>query len=140
MGREWYFDEDAKTLYYKPNATTTTTTTTITTTSSSSASCDAGAPTGSFVATNLKVLFNITGEFTAPKLTAPRAVLEFEWAPSVAIELKWAPSVAIDLISSAPCTCSPAPPGTMGKPATHVAIDGITLRDTAYTVSGLQVQ
>ena len=69
MGREWFFDAGSSKLYYKPNAT--------------AAEAGTGAPTGSFVSTNLKVLFNITG--------------------------------------------------TMDKPATHVAIDGVVLRDTAYT-------
>jgi hypothetical protein len=96
MGREWYFDEGTKKLYYKPNATSTAASAASTaasaastagsTTSASAGDGDGGTtagPTGSFVATNLKVLFNITG--------------------------------------------------TMGQPATHIAIDGITLRDTACT-------
>ena len=74
--REWYYDSSEQLLIYKPNIT------------------DAAAvrqdpksglltPTGYFVATNLKVLFNITG--------------------------------------------------TKAFPAQHVAIRGVTLRDTAYT-------
>lgn len=74
--REWYYDSSEQLLIYKPNIT------------------DAAAvrqdpksglltPTGDFVATNLKVLFNITG--------------------------------------------------TKAVPAQHVAIRGVTLRDTAYT-------
>ena len=67
--REWVFDTPTSTLYYKPNAT--------------EVDVNTGAPTGAFVATNLKVLFNITG--------------------------------------------------TMQAPAHHVAIQGVTLRDTVYT-------
>ena len=63
MGREWFFDTHTETLIYKPNGTAT--------------------PEGQFVATNLKVLFNITG--------------------------------------------------TKQQPAHHVAIKGVTLRDTVYT-------
>jgi len=63
IGREWYFNDVTKILYYMPNGT--------------------GAPTGEFVATNHKILFNIVG--------------------------------------------------TQAKPATHVAIKGLTLQDTSYT-------
>lgn len=64
--REWFFDAPTSTLYYKPNST--------------EADAATGAPTGAFVATNLKVLFNITG--------------------------------------------------TKASPAHHIAIQGVTLRDT----------
>lgn len=46
MGREWYFDNRSATLYYKPNGT--------------------DVPTGSFVATSEKVLFNIAGTQKRP--------------------------------------------------------------------------
>lgn len=71
MGREWFFDEATSTLVYMPNA------------SSPEAVDASGAPTGAFVATNLKILFNIAGSKAAP--------------------------------------------------AHHVAIEGVTLRDTVYT-------
>jgi hypothetical protein len=71
MGREWFFDELDQTLVYKPNITGTT------------AAAAAAVPTGEFVATSLKVLFNISGTKTSP--------------------------------------------------AHHLAIKGITLRDTEYT-------
>jgi hypothetical protein len=64
IGREWWFDNTTQMLYYKPNATAGT------------------APTGAFVATDLRVLFNITGSQAAP--------------------------------------------------AHHIAIKGLTLRDTSY--------
>ena len=63
QGREWFYDEREQTLIYKPNGTVT--------------------PTGEFVATSLKVLFNVSG--------------------------------------------------TKQEPAHHIAITGVTLRDTAYT-------
>ena len=63
QGREWFFDDHDQTLIYKPNGTAT--------------------PTGNFVATSLKILFNISG--------------------------------------------------TKQDPAHHIAITGVTLRDTAYT-------
>jgi hypothetical protein len=69
IGREWYFDNTTQMLYYKPNATA----------GDSSASA---APTGDFVATDLLVLFNVTGSQAAP--------------------------------------------------AHHIAIKGLTLRDTSY--------
>jgi len=65
MGREWYFDDKTKVLYYMPNGTS------------------GSPPTGDFVATDHKILFNVVG--------------------------------------------------TQEKPATHVAIKGITLQDTVYT-------
>ena len=74
MEREWYFDVETQVLIYKPNTTTTAATTTTTVPQ---------VPTGQFVATNLKVLFNIVG--------------------------------------------------TKDAPVHHVAIQDITLRDTAYT-------
>ena len=49
MGREWYYAEETSTLYYKPNTT-----------------ANDAAPSGSFSATNLKVLFNITGSKEKP--------------------------------------------------------------------------
>ena len=63
IGREWFFDDADQMLIYKPNGTAT--------------------PTGEFVATSLKVLFNISG--------------------------------------------------TKQAPAHHMAIRGVTLRDTVYT-------
>ena len=63
-GREWFFDTSTQVLYYKPNATVGT------------------APTGNFVATDLLVLFNVTG--------------------------------------------------SQAVPAHHIAIKGLTLRDTKY--------
>jgi len=48
MGREWYFDNKSHILYYKPNDTA------------------GAAPSGSFVATAEKVLFNITGSQQHP--------------------------------------------------------------------------
>ena len=62
QGREWFYDERDQALIYKPNGTAT--------------------PTGKFVATSLKVLFNISA--------------------------------------------------TKQDPAHHMAINGVTLRDTAY--------
>ena len=69
QGREWFYDDRTETLIYKPNGTATP--------------AGTATPTGEFVATSLKVLFNISG--------------------------------------------------TKQKPAHHVAITGVTLRDTAYT-------
>lgn len=65
MGREWFFNETTKMLYYMPNGTS------------------GSPPTGEFVATAHKILFNVVG--------------------------------------------------TQDKPATHIAIKGITLQDTVYT-------
>jgi hypothetical protein len=69
IGREWFFDNETLTLYYKPNVT-----------SDESA---VRAPTGAFVATNLKVLLNVTG--------------------------------------------------TQATPAHHIAVKGLTIRDTSYS-------
>ena len=46
QGREWFYDERDQTLIYKPNST--------------------AMPTGGFVATSLKVLFNISGTKQEP--------------------------------------------------------------------------
>jgi hypothetical protein len=52
--REWFYNETTRVLYYMPNASATGT-------------LDAnGLPTGSFVATDLKVLINITGSKSKP--------------------------------------------------------------------------
>ena len=77
MGREWFFDAPARLLVYMPNVTAVA--------GGAHTTVDAatGLPTGSFVATNLKVLINITG--------------------------------------------------SKQQPAHHVAIKGVTLRDTEYT-------
>ena len=70
IGREWYFDNKTLTLYYKPNATT-------------NGEPASGPPMGSFVATNLKVLLNVTG--------------------------------------------------SQASPAHHIAVKGLTIRDTSYS-------
>ena len=70
IGREWVFDNKTFTLYYKPNVTTSNESTT-------------GPPTGNFVATNLKVLLNVTG--------------------------------------------------SQATPAHHIAVKGLTIRDTSYS-------
>ena len=75
IGREWFFDDASRTLYYKPNATDAG--------GAGGADGGGGPPTGEFVATHLEVLINVTGSQAAP--------------------------------------------------ARHVAIRGLTLRDTAYT-------
>ena len=49
--REWFFNESSHMLFYQPNT---------------SAIGPDGMPSGSFVGTNLKVLFNITGDQTLP--------------------------------------------------------------------------
>jgi hypothetical protein len=72
IGREWYHDRSTQTLIYKPNATDHSTVDNAT-----------GVPNGQFVATSLKVLFNVTG--------------------------------------------------TKARPAHHITIQGVTLRDTEYT-------
>merc|ERR1712070_252706 len=74
MEREWYYDQTAQVLIYKPNST-----------DSSAVDANTGAPTGDFVATtaDVKVLFNISG--------------------------------------------------SQAHPVQHVRIEGVTLRDTAYT-------
>jgi hypothetical protein len=53
MGREWYFDNHSSTLYYKPNTTTDT-------------PPNGSPPNGSFVATQHRVLFNLSGTQAAP--------------------------------------------------------------------------
>lgn len=55
MGREWFYDQSTQTLLYMPNST-----------DASAVDVTSGAPTGSFVATKLKVLFNVTGTMAEP--------------------------------------------------------------------------
>ena len=75
IGREWYFDNQSLVLYYKPNTTTITTT--------DGVGVAVAPPSGSFVATQHQLLFNISG--------------------------------------------------SQADPAHHIAIHGLTLRDTSYT-------
>jgi hypothetical protein len=75
MGREWYFDNQSLVLYYKPNGTSIG--------DGDSGGGGAPPPSGSFVATQHQLLFNITGSQAAP--------------------------------------------------AHHIAIRGLTMRDTSYT-------
>jgi hypothetical protein len=72
IGREWWFDNQSLVVYYKPNGTATDDGDDVT-----------APPSGSFVATQHQLLFNITG--------------------------------------------------SQANPAHHIAIHGLTMRDTSYT-------